>query len=171
VSFVDAVLLMAASPRPIHFIMDHRIFKLPVLGCDVQAGQGHPRGAAKEDPAVYEAAFERAAQVLRNGDLLAIFPEGGITKDGQLQPFKAGIMKILERAKADGVTAPVIPMALTNLWGSYFSRVEQGGAMVRPFRRGVFSRVGLNVGEAVAPERVEMEGLRSKVDVLLNQPA
>jgi hypothetical protein len=60
-------------------------------GRAVQAGQGHPRGAAKGRPAVYEAAFERAAQVLRDGDLLAIFPEGGITKDGQLQPFKAGI--------------------------------------------------------------------------------
>ncbi len=166
VSFVDAVLLMAASPRPIHFVMDHRIFKMPALGAMFKLAKAIPVAPQKEDPAVYEAAFERAAQVLRNGDLLAIFPEGGITKDGQLQPFKAGILKILERAKADGVTVPVIPMALTNLWGSYFSRVEQGNAMVRPFRRGLFSRVGLNVGEAVAPERVEMEGLRGKVSQL-----
>jgi hypothetical protein len=43
-------------------------------------------------------------------------------------------VKILERAQADGMDVPVIPMALTNLWGSYFSRIEQGGAMVRPFR-------------------------------------
>ena len=167
VSFVDAVLLMAASPRPIHFVMDHRIFKLPVLGAMFRLAKAIPVAPQKEDPAVYEAAFERAAQVLRNGDLLAIFPEGGITKDGQLQPFKAGILKILERAQADGVTAPVIPMALTNLWGSYFSRVEQGNAMVRPFRRGVFSRVGLNVGEPVAPERVEMEALKAQVSGLL----
>jgi 1-acyl-sn-glycerol-3-phosphate acyltransferase len=120
---------------------------------------------------VYEAAFERAAQVLKGGDMLAIFPEGGITKDGQLQPFKGGIMKILERAKADGVHAPVVPMALTNLWGSYFSRVEvrngDAVAMVRPFRRGLFSRVGLNVGAAVAPEAVEPEGLRGRVAGLL----
>jgi 1-acyl-sn-glycerol-3-phosphate acyltransferase len=175
VSFVDAVLLMAASPRPIHFVMDHRIFKLPVLGALFKLAKAIPVAPQKEDPAVYEAAFERAAQVLRDGDLLAIFPEGGITKDGQLQPFKAGLLKILERAQADGVSPPVIPMALTNLWGSYFSRVEQVKgeqvAMVRPFRRGVFSRVGLNVGEAVAPERVEMEGLRSRVDTLLSQAA
>ena len=63
---------------------------------------------------MYEAAFEAAAKVLRNGDLLAIFPEGGITKDGELQPFKGGIMKILENAKRDGVDAPVVPMALTS---------------------------------------------------------
>jgi len=171
VSFVDAVLLMAASPRPIHFVMDHRIFRLPVLGALFKLAKAIPVAPQKEDPAVYDAAFERAAQVLRDGDLLAIFPEGGITKDGQLQPFKAGLLKILERARADGVNPPVIPMALTNLWGSYFSRVEQVKgeqvAMVRPFRRGVFSRVGLNVGSAVAPEKVEMERLRTQVSGLL----
>jgi 1-acyl-sn-glycerol-3-phosphate acyltransferase len=107
--------------------------------------------------------------VLRDGDLLAIFPEGGITKDGTLQPFKGGIMKILGNAERDGVTAPVIPMALTNLWGSYFSRIEQDGAMVRPFRRGVFSRVGLNVGAALQPAQVQTDTLHARVAALLNQ--
>jgi 1-acyl-sn-glycerol-3-phosphate acyltransferase len=167
VSFVDAVLLMAASPRPICFVMDHRIFRMPVLGTLFRLAKAIPIAPQKEDPAVYEAAFERAAQVLRDGDLLAIFPEGAITRDGQLQPFKAGIMKVLERARADGVEAPVIPMALTNLWGSFFSRVEQGGAMVRPFRRGMFNRVGLNVGAPMAPAQVEPQGLHARVAQLL----
>jgi len=116
-------------------------------------------------------AFDAAAKVLREGDLLAIFPEGGITRDGTLQAFKGGIVKILERARADGLTVPVIPMALTNLWGSYFSRIEQVNgekvAMVRPFRRGFFSRVGLNVGAPIAPEQAQPEGLRAQVAVLL----
>lgn len=163
VSFVDAVLLMAASPRPIYFMMDHRIFRVPVLGWLFRLAKAIPVAPQKEDAQVYDAAFERAAQVLREGDLLAIFPEGGITKDGQLQPFKGGIMKILERAQAEGVEAPVIPMALTNLWGSYFSRIEQGGAMVRPFRRGVFSRVGLNVGLPLPAAQVSPEALRERV--------
>ena len=167
VSFVDAVLLMAASPRPIYFVMDHRIFRVPLLGWLFRLAKAIPIAPYKEDPATYEAAFERAAQVLREGDLLAIFPEGGITKDGQLQEFKGGIMKIIERAQAEGVEAPVIPMALTNLWGSYFSRIEQGGAMVRPFRRGFFNRVGLNVGRPVAPAQVQPAMLRSKVADLL----
>ncbi|HEX2546464.1 MAG TPA: MFS transporter [Ramlibacter sp.] len=168
VSFVDAVLLMAASPRPIYFVMDHRIFRLPVLGGLFRLAKAIPIAPQKDDPAVYEAAFERAAQVLRDGDLLAIFPEGGITRDGQLQPFKAGIVKILERAKAEGVEPPVIPMALTNLWGSFFSRIEQGGAMVRPFRRGMFNRVGLNVGAPLAPAQVEPQMLQGKVAQLLS---
>ncbi|MDH4419166.1 MAG: MFS transporter [Acidovorax sp.] len=167
VSFVDAVLLMAASPRPIYFVMDHRIFRVPVLGWLFRLAKAIPIAPYKEDPKTYEAAFERAAQVLREGDLLAIFPEGGITKDGQLQEFRGGIMKIIERARAEGIVAPVIPMALTNLWGSYFSRIEQGGAMVRPFRRGFYSRVGLNVGSAVAPAEVQPTLLRERVQKLL----
>ncbi|MEO5670832.1 MAG: MFS transporter [Ramlibacter sp.] len=172
VSFVDAVLLMAASPRPIRFVMDSRIFKVPVLGWLFKLAKAIPIAPRKEDPAAYEAAFEAAAQVLREGDLLAIFPEGGITMDGTLQEFKGGIMKILERAASDGVHAPVVPMALTNLWGSFFSRVEKGGAMVRPFRRGLFNRVGLNVGAPVEPGKVEPAQLRAKVaDLLQGAPA
>ncbi|MBF5007574.1 MFS transporter [Diaphorobacter caeni] len=167
VSFVDAVLLMAASPRPIYFLMDHRIFRVPVLGWIFKLAKAIPVASQKEDPATYEAAFERAAQVLREGDLLAIFPEGGITRDGELQEFKGGIMKIIDRARAEGVDAPVVPMALTNLWGSYFSRVEQGGAMVRPFRRGMFNRVGLNVGAPMAAAEVQPASLRERVAQLL----
>jgi 1-acyl-sn-glycerol-3-phosphate acyltransferase len=171
VSFIDAILLMAASPRPIRFIMDHRIFKVPVLGWLFKLAKAIPIAPQKEDPAAYEAAFARALGVLREGDLLAIFPEGAITRDGQLQPFKGGVMKIIESARAEGIEPPVIPMALTNLWGSYFSRIElRGGenvAMAKPFRRGFFSRVGLNVGHAVPPVEVRPEALQQRVSGLL----
>ena len=160
---------MAASPRPIHFVMDHRIFKTPVLGWFFKLAKAIPIASRAEDPALYEAAFESATKVLREGDLLAIFPEGGLTKNGDLQEFKGGIMKILANAKRDGVDAPVIPMALTNLWGSFFSRIEQGTAMVKPFRRGAFSRVGLNVGNPMAANTVEPSGLRVKVKELMEQ--
>jgi 1-acyl-sn-glycerol-3-phosphate acyltransferase len=162
VSFVDAVLLMAASPRPVYFVMDHRIFKVPVLGWLFRLAKAIPIAPRSENAQAYEAAFDAASRVLREGDLLAIFPEGGITRDGNLQEFKGGIMKIVER---DPV--PVVPMALTNLWGSFFSRVEQGGAMVRPFRRGMFNRVGLNVGEPVAPGNVSPQVLRARIEQLL----
>jgi len=171
VSFIDAVLLMAASPRPIRFIMDHRIFKVPVLGWLFKLAKAIPIAPQKEDPAAYEAAFAKALAVLREGDLLAIFPEGAITRDGKLQPFKGGVVKIIESARAEGIEPPVIPMALTNLWGSYFSRIElRGGepvAMAKPFRRGFFSRVGLNVGQAVSPVEVRPEALQQRVSGLL----
>ncbi|MFO1252055.1 MAG: MFS transporter [Inhella sp.] len=164
VSFIDAVLLMAVSPRPLRFVMDHRIFKIPVLGWMFKLAKAIPIAPQKEDPATYARAFEQASAVLRDGELLAIFPEGGITRDGTLQTFKGGVMKILE---ADPV--PVIPMALKNLWGSFFSRVEQGKAMVRPFRRGLFSRVEVVVGEPVPAAQVSPQGLQQRVAELLAQ--
>ena len=167
VSFIDAVLLMAASPRPIYFLMDHRIFQMPLLGPLFRLAKAIPIAPQREDPAVYQAAFERAAQVLREGDLLAIFPEGGITRDGRLQEFKGGIIKILNRAREEGLSPPVVPMALTNLWGSFFSRVEHGNAMVRPFRRGLFNRVGLNVGSPMRTEDAEPQPLRDRVAQLM----
>jgi 1-acyl-sn-glycerol-3-phosphate acyltransferase/predicted MFS family arabinose efflux permease len=145
VSFVDPVLLMAASPRPIRFIMDHKI----------------PIASQREDPVAYEQAFARARGVLNDGDLLCIFPEGAITRDGALGEFKGGVMKLLESNPV-----PVVPLALQNLWGSFFSR-KDGAAMSKPFRRGWFSRVGLVAGDAVPPAGVTPAALRDRVSHLL----
>jgi 1-acyl-sn-glycerol-3-phosphate acyltransferase len=161
VSFVDAVLLMAASPRPIRFIMDHRIFQVPVLGWLFKLAKAIPIAPQREDPVVYERAFAQARQVLADGDLLCIFPEGAITRDGQLAEFKGGIMKVLETHPV-----PVVPLALQNLWGSFFSRID-GAAMTRPFRRGLFSPVGVVAGDAVAPDAVTPSLLRDRVGALL----
>jgi 1-acyl-sn-glycerol-3-phosphate acyltransferase len=148
--------------------MDHRIFKIPVLGWLFKLAKAIPIAPRNEDPEAYEAAFKAAADVLKEGDLLAIFPEGGITKDGTLQEFKGGIMKILEQQPV-----AVVPMALTNLWGSYFSRIELVGgkptAMAKPFRRGMFNPVGLNVGIPVPAGEVKPEELRTLVESLLEQ--
>ncbi len=164
VSFVDPVLLMAASPRPIRFLMDSRIFRIPVLGFLFKLAKAIPIAPRGEDPAAYEAAFAAADQVLAEGDLLGIFPEGGITDDGQLKPFKGGIMRILEKRPV-----PVVPLALQNLWGSFFSRID-GAAMTKPFRRGLFSKVGLNVGTELAPAVVSPEQLQREVGQLLEAP-
>lgn len=165
VSFIDAVILGVCSPRPMVFLMDHRIFKTPGIGWFFRAVKAIPIAPQKEDPQAYEQAFERARQVLREGDLLCLFPEGAITKDGHMQTFKAGIMKILA---SDPV--PVIPAALHNLWGSSFSRID-GAAMARPLRRGLFNRIGLVVGEPIAPDAVTPEALQVRVQGLLDEPS
>ena len=162
VSFVDAILLLAASPRPIRFIMDHRIFATPVLGSLFRLGKAIPIAPQKDDPLVYERAFAEARRVLDAGDLLAIFPEGGITRDGTLQPFKGGVMKILETHPV-----PVVPLALHNLWGSFFSRID-GAAMRTPLRRGLFSRVGLTAGPALPAAEVTPQGLQTRVQHMLS---
>lgn len=157
VSFVDPVLLMAASPRPIRFIMDRRIFETPVLGWFFRLAKAIPITTRDDDPLVYEAAFAQARNVLQGGDLLCIFPEGALTRDGALGDFKVGVMKLLQSNPV-----PVVPLALQNLWGSFFSRVD-GAAMRRPFRRGLFSRVGLVAGPALTPDAVTPQVLRERV--------
>ena len=161
VAFVDPVLLMAASPRPIRFIMDHKIFAMPVLGAFFKLAKAIPIAPQREDPAAYEAAFAKARAVLDDGDLLCIFPEGALTRDGELGEFKGGVMKLLESNPV-----PVVPLALQNLWGSYFSR-KGGSAMSKPFRRGWFNVVGLVAGDAVPAAAVTPAGLREKVSLLL----
>jgi 1-acyl-sn-glycerol-3-phosphate acyltransferase len=165
VSFVDSMLLMAASPRPIRFLMDADLFRLPILGWVFRKAGAIPVAPRGQDPTAYEAAFAAARRVLEEGDLLGIFPEGAITSDGRLQPFKGGIMRILEAHPA-----PVVPVALQNLWGSFFSRIE-GAAMRRPFRRGLWSRVTLVAAPPLAPADVSPEGLHARVTQLLSSPA
>ncbi|MBV8035611.1 MFS transporter [Roseateles sp.] len=167
VSFVDAVLLMAASPRPIRFLMDHQIFRIPVLGWMFRLAKAIPIAPQKTDPATYEAAFAAARAVLADGEMVCIFPEGGITRDGSLQPFRGGVMKLVEGLP----DMPVIPMALGNLWGSFFSRAEGGQAMVTPLRRGIWSRASLTVGEALRAAEISPEGLRDRVAGLLGTAA
>ena len=161
VSFVDPLLMMAASPRPIRFIMDHRIFATPVLGWVFRLAKAIPVAPQQDDPATYERAFAEARRVLDDGDLLCLFPEGGITRDGTLQPFKGGVMKILATHPV-----PVVPLALQGLWGSFFSRAS-GAAMTQPFRRGLWSRVGLVAGAPLAPSALTPEAMRERVAALL----
>ena len=152
---------MAASPRPIRFIMDHQIFAIPVLGWFFKLAKAIPIAPQKVDPATYEQAFVRAREVLDEGDLLCIFPEGGISRDGDIAEFKGGVMKLLESNPV-----PVVPLALKNLWGSFFSRAG-GNAMSKPFRRGIFNRVDLVAGEPVPPTAATPASLRDRVAALM----
>ena len=154
VSFVDALVIAAASPRPIRFVMDHNIFKVPVLSFVFRTGRAIPIAPAKEDPVLLEKAYDDIAAALKAGELVAIFPEGRITDTGEMYPFKGGVRRIIERTPV-----PVLPMALSGLWGSFFSRLG-GRAMTRPFRRGLFSPIALKVGEEQAPQTVTPEALQ-----------
>lgn len=156
VSFVDALVIAAACPRPIRFVMDHNIFRIPVLSFVFRTGRAIPIAPAKEDPVMLERAFDEVARALEAGDIVAIFPEGRITHDGEMGPFRAGVARILGRTPV-----PVIPMALSGLWGSFFSRVD-GAAMRRPFRRGLFSGVYLRVGAPVGADRATPELLQAR---------
>jgi 1-acyl-sn-glycerol-3-phosphate acyltransferase len=163
VSFADAVVIMGASPRPIRFVMDYRIFRIPVLSFIFRHCGAIPIASAKEDPEMMEKAFAEVSTALENGELVGIFPEGGITRDGEVQVFRSGISRILA---ANPV--PVVPLALSGLWGSFFSRVD-GHAMKTPFRRGLFSSIVLRAGMPLAAD-VTPAQLREQVRALRGAP-
>jgi 1-acyl-sn-glycerol-3-phosphate acyltransferase len=157
VSFVDALVLMAMSPRPVRFVMDLGIFRVPVLSWLFRQVKAIPITSAKVDPQIVETAFAQVSQALRDGQVVCIFPEGRLTADGEIARFRPGISRILAR---DPV--PVVPVALQGLWGSFFSRSD-APAMTRPFRRGMFSRIGIHAGPAVAAAAASPENLQARV--------
>jgi 1-acyl-sn-glycerol-3-phosphate acyltransferase len=157
VSYVDAIVIMAASPRPIRFVMDHRIFRTPLLGFIFRTAKAIPIAPAKEDPWLMEKAFVDIAHALHDGELVCIFPEGKLTRTGEISEFRGGIAKIVERSKV-----PVIPMALRGLWGSVFSR-DPANVFERTFSRGWRSRLALAVGRPVPPQEATPEHLYEQV--------
>ena len=159
VSFVDPLVILAASPRPIRFVMDHRIFRTPIVSFVFRTGKAIPIAPAKEDEALLNEAYEKIAAALAAGELIAIFPEGRITDTGELYPFRGGIRRIVERTPV-----PVIPLALKGLWGSFFSR-RSGAAMTKPARifKRIFSHIALEGAPAVQPAEATPERLQAIV--------
>lgn len=164
VSFVDALIISATVRRPIRFVMYHKIFKIPVLSFIFRTAKAIPIAPEKENPALKKQAFADIAQALKDGDLVCVFPEGGITHDGKIQAFKPGVMQII----AD-TPVPVIPMALSGLWGSFFSR-RWGKAMSR-FPRRIRSRITLSASTPIPPEQVTLAKLQQIVEELRGEVA
>jgi 1-acyl-sn-glycerol-3-phosphate acyltransferase len=156
VSYVDAIVIAACVRRPIRFIMDHRIFRIPLMNWLFRTMQAIPVASAREDPALKEAAFATAAAALRNGEIVAIFPEGSLTSTGEMNVFRPGIERMLK-----DTPVPVVPMALRGLWGSFFSRSYEGKAMRR--WRGMFSRIAVVVAPPVAPDAATPSALHARV--------
>jgi 1-acyl-sn-glycerol-3-phosphate acyltransferase len=157
VSYVDALVIGAASPRPIRFVMDYRIFNAPLAGWIFRSAKAIPIASAREDQWVMEKAYIDIAQALHEGDLVCIFPEGRLTSTGELNEFRGGVAKIVERSKV-----PVIPMALRGLWGSLLTR-DKANLFERSLSRGWRSRLALAVGTPVQPQQATPEYLQEQV--------
>ncbi|WP_439887986.1 MFS transporter [Pseudomonas sp. MBLB4123] len=153
VSFVDALLIGGAVRRPVRFVMYYKIYNLPLLNFIFRTAGTVPIAGRTEDLLVYDAAFKKIAEYLRNGELVCIFPEGKLTGDGEINEFKGGIERILAENPV-----PVIPMALKGLWGSFFSRDPDKGV----FRR-LWSRIQLVAGAPLGPECADRQRLQAQV--------
>jgi 1-acyl-sn-glycerol-3-phosphate acyltransferase len=139
--------------------MYYRIFEIPVLKSFFRNAKAIPIAPAREDEALMNEAFERIDAELAAGNLVCIFPEGGLSPDGEVQRFRTGIERIIERRPV-----PVVPVALCRLWGSWFSRRRSGGLRLLPGR--LFARVPVHFGRQVAPAAADAASLELLVRTL-----
>ena len=159
VSYMDPILLAGCIRRPMRFVMWYRIFQIPLLRFFFEHMHAIPIAGRMEDEQIMNEAFERVDEELAAGNVVCIFPEGGITRDGEIHRFRPGVEKIIARR-----AVPVIPVALGRLWGSWFSRRRTGGLRRVPGR--LFARVHLTVGEPVPPRDVTAARLELLVRTL-----
>lgn len=159
VSYVDALVMSAAVPRPIRFVIEAEIYRLPLLNPICRGMKAIPVASRSEDPAVREAAFAAVQAALAGGQLVCIFPEGRLTRDGDLGEFRPGILRVLR-----DTPVPVVPCALSNLWGSLFSCREPDWRRRGPRR--LFATIGFAASPAVPAGAVELGALRREVAAL-----
>jgi len=130
VSYMDALMLSASIPRPVRFVMYYKIFNIPVLSWIFRTAKAIPIAGAKENPELMQRAFAEIDAALADGQIVGIFPEGALTKDGEIAKFKSGIERVLENRPV-----PVVPMALKGMWASMWSRRDGRMARMRVPRR------------------------------------
>ncbi|GAA5170846.1 MULTISPECIES: MFS transporter [Halomonadaceae] len=159
VSFMDALVIGGASPRPLRFLMDRPIYESPGLNWFFRLAGAIPVDSERRDPGGVRRAMQEVSRALRDGQVVMLFPEGRLTIDGEVQYFRRGVDMILRR---DAV--PVVPAALAGLWGSWTSHCE-GRAFTKLPRR-FRPRVALVFGEALSPGQADRATLEARVRTL-----
>jgi 1-acyl-sn-glycerol-3-phosphate acyltransferase len=157
VSFMDPLIINACTRRPPRFVMYYKIFNIPVLRFIFRTARAIPIAGRKEDEALMERAFAEVDRTLADGELVAIFPEGGITRDGEIATFRPGIERILAARPV-----PVVPIALRGLWGSVFSRKDSALGRMRLPRR-FRARIEVVIGAPIPPGQVSAPLLEQRV--------
>ncbi|MBB3142741.1 1-acyl-sn-glycerol-3-phosphate acyltransferase [Halomonas organivorans] len=156
VSFVDALVVGGASPRPLRFLMDRPIYESPWLHWLFKLVGAIPVDSERRDPGGLRRALGQVSQALRAGEVVMLFPEGRLTTDGEVQRFRRGLELILAR---DPV--PVVPAGLAGLWGSWTSHC--GGRALSKRPRRFRARVALYFGEPLPAGSAERPRVEARV--------
>jgi len=165
ISFMDPLIILGSVRRPVRFVMYYKIYNLPLMRPLFRAAKAIPIAGQKEDPEILSKAFDEIDRELSNGHLVVVFPEGGITRDGTIQPFRPGVERALSRRPV-----PVVPMALRGLWGSIFSRRDSALGRARLPRR-FWSKIELVASAPIPPEQATAAVLEAKVRELRGDAA
>lgn len=157
VSYMDALIVGGVVRRPVRFVMYYKIFNIPVLRFIFRTAKAIPIAGRSEDPALLDRAFDEIDRALADGELVCVFPEGGLTRDGEIAPFRSGVERILARRPV-----PVVPLALRGLWGSVFSRRDSALGRARLPRR-FWSRIAVAVGTPLPAAQADAATLEHQV--------
>ncbi|MCH2190421.1 MAG: MFS transporter [Gammaproteobacteria bacterium] len=156
VSFFDPPILLGVLPRAARFVMWHGFYDIPVVGRIFKWLKTIPIGSPRENPELIREAYDKIAEELEAGNMVVIFPEGHITRTGELNKFQPGIDKILKRTPV-----PVVPMALRGMWGTWTSRKK--GRALKGFPTGYMKRLTVIADDPIAPEEASRSLLFEKV--------
>ncbi len=135
VSWVDAIVLMIATPRPIRFLMGRPMYERRGIRW-IAPRIGAIPISPKDPPRVLARSLRQARAALDDGDLVCIFAEGALTRTGVLQEFRPGMERIVR-----GTNHPILPVAIDGLWASIFSYARGRPAHRFPRRIGLPVRV------------------------------
>jgi len=165
VSYMDALILAGSLPRPVRFVMYYKIFDIPVMRWIFRTAKAIPIAGARENPELMQRAFDAVDQALADGELVCIFPEGALTKDGAIAPFKSGVERILQRREVK-----VVPMALRGMWTSMWSKRDGRLKRMRVPRR-FRAHVEVVAGPQIEGQIVTAELLEQRVRELRGNDA
>ena len=160
-SYLDGLIVALVSRKWARFLVDWIYYRLPVFKQICRWIRAIPIAPQKVNQEVLKRAYETISESLANGEVIAIFPEGWVTRDGGVAPFKRGIEKMLERNPA-----PVTPVAITGLWGSVFSREGGKVFLKRPKYLMRRRKVTIRVGDSIPPDKASAEHLRETIEKL-----
>ena len=151
ISWVDAVLLQVACPRPIRYIIDASIYQNRILNPIFRSLRCIPIDSRHSRDAIRE-----AAQRIAQGEIVCLFPEGQLTRSGTLLRLRRGYELIARQANAPGV-----PVWLDQLWGSIFS--YKGGRFFTKWPRNIPYRVTVAFGEPLSAEAADIATVREEL--------
>ncbi len=157
VSFIDGILLLAATDRPIRFLVDQVYYDNAILHPFAKIMGAIPI-SSKGSPREILQALRTAGRRLDEGELVCIFPEGQITRTGNLLPFRSGFTRIVK-----GRDIPIIPIHLDRVWGSIFSFI--GGKFLAKWPSRIPFPITLSLGQPL-PSTATAEEVRQAVQEL-----
>ena len=151
ITWIDALVLQAACPRPIRYIIDQEFYHKPILKPFLSTV-----GCIPIDSRKARSAIRAATEQIEAGEIVCLFPEGQLTRSGTLLRLRRGYELIAQHANAN-----VVPVWLDRLWGSIFS--FQGGKFFTKWPKEFPYRVTVAFGKPIEANAADIARVREEL--------